>query len=47
MWLGDEPQDCVGGLLAGVLVIESHSIVEAAQAHVAPRKARSAQWAEE
>ena len=26
MWLGEEPQDCVGGLLEGVLVSELRSV---------------------
>ena len=42
MWLGDEPQDCVGGLLVGVSVSELHNVTVATQAHVVPRKARSA-----
>ena len=38
-WLGDKPQDCVGGLLASVLVSELCRVTTAAQAHVVPRKA--------
>ena len=46
-WLKDEPQDCVGGMLEGVLVSELRSIVVAAQPHTVPRKARLARWVEE
>ena len=32
-WLGDGPQDYVGGLLVGVSVSELHSVTVAVQAH--------------
>ena len=46
-WLGDEPHDYVGGLLAGVLVSELCNIMIAVQPHAVPRKAILAEWADE